>query len=104
MVMCLLYQRALLLMGLGLCTAFINIAEDKLHFATILRFVRKYVTIDYVGYLYYRNIKDDSRGRTPNWKAVLATVNNLIVEILVLPLPEFFDDRAMRPLCLTIEK
>jgi uncharacterized membrane-anchored protein len=102
--MCLLYQRALLLMGLELCTAFINIAEDKLHFATILRFVHKYVTIDYVGYLYYRNIKDDSRRRTPNWKAVLATVNKVIAQILVLPLPEFVDKRAIRRLCLTIEE
>jgi glycosyltransferase involved in cell wall biosynthesis len=104
MVMCLLYQRALLLMGLELCTAFINIAEDKLHLATILRFVHKYVTIDYLGYLYCRNVKDNSRRRTPNWKPVLVTVNNLIAQILELPLPELFDDRAMNRLCLTIKK
>jgi hypothetical protein len=100
----LLYQPASQSMGLELSTAFISIAEDKLHFATILRFFHVYMKIDDMGCLYYRNVKDDSRRRRPSWKPVLPRVNSLITQILELPVSELFDDRVMDRLCLAIKE
>jgi hypothetical protein len=99
-----IYQKALLLMGSTICMATINIGADKLHFAIILRFVRKFVKIDYSGYLYYRNIKDNSIGRTPKEKPILATVDQYIAHIYRIQLPDSLDMQGFHRLCSAIEQ
>jgi hypothetical protein len=104
MIACSVYQKALLLMGSQICMAAINIGADKLHFAIILRVVHKFVKIDYVGYLYYRNIKDNSIGRTPNKKPILAIVDQYIAQIYTLEFPDLLDIQGFHRLCSGIEQ
>jgi hypothetical protein len=104
MIACSIYQKALLLMGSKICMAVINIGADKLHFAIILRFVHKFVQIDYAGYLYYRNIKDNSIRRTPNTKPILATVDKYIAQIYTIQLRDSLDIKGLHRLCSVIEQ
>jgi hypothetical protein len=97
-----IYEQALLLMGYEMCTAVINVLQDRLHCASIIRFVRHFVRIDYVGYRYYRNIYNCSSRRKAEWKPCLTIVNSYIAVIFARPWPATFDRTALRTLCSMI--
>jgi hypothetical protein len=54
------------------------LGQDKLHVATMYRFVRKFVTVDYCGYVYYRNVPQNSWTRSKNQDKDLGTMEKLI--------------------------
>jgi glycosyltransferase involved in cell wall biosynthesis len=95
----LIYQQALLLMGYEVCTASIDRFQDRLHFLVMIRFIHKYVKIKYFGYLYHRDVWNNSARRVPNWKPLMTTVNKYIAQISTRQLPSYFDLAALRILC-----
>jgi glycosyltransferase involved in cell wall biosynthesis len=62
-----LYIGTMWLIGPKGCAARIEITVDLLHVGTMYRLVRKFVAIPFIGYIYYRNVVDNSvyriRGR-----------------------------------------
>jgi glycosyltransferase involved in cell wall biosynthesis len=76
------YQRAVELIGERLLLQNAR-ATDKLHCAAMFPFVRKFVMIDYIGYLYYIGLPESSVYRTYNGEAECKLVDNVIKEILV---------------------
>jgi glycosyltransferase involved in cell wall biosynthesis len=73
-----LYVRALDFLGPDVCDVENALGQDKLHVATMYRFVRKYVTVDYVGYVYYRNVPQNAWARSKNQDLDLGTMEKLI--------------------------
>jgi glycosyltransferase involved in cell wall biosynthesis len=61
-----LYAKALDFLGPEVCELQNALGQDRLHVATMYRFVRKYVTVDYVGYIYYRNVPQNAWARSKN--------------------------------------
>jgi glycosyltransferase involved in cell wall biosynthesis len=97
-----IYQKTLLLMGYEICTARIDRLQDRLHFLIMIRFVHKYIHIHYFGYLYHRDVWNNSARRTPNWKPLLTLVNRYIAQTARRQLPNYFDIPAMGQLCAAI--
>jgi hypothetical protein len=58
-----------------------GIGQDKLHLVTMYRFVRKFVTVDYYGYLYYMNVTENSWNRDKNRAQTLASIDALILKM-----------------------
>jgi glycosyltransferase involved in cell wall biosynthesis len=75
----LLYTRALQFLGREVCEIKNALGQDKVHLSVMYRFVRKYVTVDYYGYLYYRNVPENSWNRSPNHEKDLDVVEKLIL-------------------------
>jgi hypothetical protein len=98
-----IYQQALILTEFETCRAVIDRLEDRLHFLVIIRFVHKFVQINYCGYLYYRDVWNNSARRTPNWRPLLQTVNRYLAQISVRRLPDSFDIQALDPVCEAIK-
>jgi hypothetical protein len=90
--------------GFKIGMAFINVGEDKLHLAVIVKFVHKCVTIDYFGYLDDRNMTDNSFRRTRNPQSILATVDKYIGQIFSHSLPNSIDTDTIRLICQVIEQ
>jgi hypothetical protein len=99
-----IYEQALLMLGPEICTAVINRAEDRLQCATMYRFVRKFVHIDYYGYLYYQSIQDNSVRRFPNFGPISRIVNDLIMKMYAVRLPDSFNLSAFCALCEVIAR
>jgi glycosyltransferase involved in cell wall biosynthesis len=99
-----IYQRALLMMGFEMSMATINVMEDRVHCASVITLVQKFVSIDYFGYMYHRNIYNSSHRRTPNWWFFLKKVNHYIRKIFLSEFPHAFDDKALQQLCVQIDQ
>jgi hypothetical protein len=54
------------MMGLEISMGTLNVLEDRVHCASVIRFVQEFVSIDYFGYPSYRNIYNSSIHRTAN--------------------------------------
>jgi glycosyltransferase involved in cell wall biosynthesis len=98
-----LYEQALVMMGPEICMAIINFGEDRLHCATMYRFVHKFVRITYYGYVYYLNVYNSSMRRTPNLRLMSQLVNRFLCMIFAKQLPELPNLHALRVLCDTIQ-
>jgi hypothetical protein len=99
-----IYERALLMMGFEISMATINVMEDRVHCASVIRLVQKFVSIDYVGYMYHRNIYNSSRRRTRNSWFFLKKVNHYIRKIFSSEFPHAFVDKALQKLCAQVEQ
>jgi glycosyltransferase involved in cell wall biosynthesis len=75
-----LYVNAIDLLGPSVCDLMIQITVDQLHLAVMYRFVKKYIVISYIGYIYYRNVRENTMFRTHNKSAQYRLVRALIVE------------------------
>jgi hypothetical protein len=73
-----LYIRAMEFLGREVCEMAISYAEDELHLTTMYRFVRKFVSVDYYGYVYYLNVAENSMVRETNRRKTLNLVHRLI--------------------------
>jgi glycosyltransferase involved in cell wall biosynthesis len=58
-------------------------AVDKLHCGAMFPFVRKFVTLEYIGYVYYTMLPESSYFRSRNRSAEYNLVGQIIKEILV---------------------
>jgi hypothetical protein len=58
-----------------------GMGEDKLHLATMYRFVRKFVTVGYYGYVYYMNVPENSGRREKHPAQALAIIDALILKM-----------------------
>jgi hypothetical protein len=73
-----LYVHALAFLGddvIGLKNEF---GQDRLHMAAMYRFVRRYITVDYYGYIYYRNIPANSIRREKNTSGARYVIDVLV--------------------------
>jgi hypothetical protein len=75
-----LYTGTMRLIGPEGCAARIEITVDRLHVGAMYRLVRKFVAIPFIGYIYYRNVVDNSvyRVKRQRVKADLALVQKLL--------------------------
>jgi hypothetical protein len=73
-----LYVRAMEFLGEEGTTMKCSYGEDTLQMVTMYRFVRKYVTVDYFGYVHYRNVRNSAMRRTRNVNKAMAPVMALI--------------------------
>jgi glycosyltransferase involved in cell wall biosynthesis len=78
-----LYTGAMRLIGPEGCAARIEITVDRLHVGAMYRLVRKFVAIEFVGYIYYMNVLNNTvqriRGPVRHEQHVL--VDKLLVEL-----------------------
>jgi hypothetical protein len=80
----------------------IIVAEDKLQVTAIYRFVRKFVRVQYFGYLYYKNIPDNSGSREKAFPSMLPLVDRLIKSMYTRPKPNYINEKAMLLLCAAV--
>jgi glycosyltransferase involved in cell wall biosynthesis len=99
-----IYEQALLMMGANICTKMLDRGEDKLHCATMYRFVHKFIRIDYYGYVYYQNVYNNSERRIPHFGPLLKIIDNLIRDIYSQRLPDYFTGSSLNVLCLVINQ
>jgi glycosyltransferase involved in cell wall biosynthesis len=59
------YIKAMTLVGPAVCREPLQITVDRLHLGVVYRFVSRYIAIEFVGYIYYVNVPDNSRTRCP---------------------------------------
>jgi glycosyltransferase involved in cell wall biosynthesis len=94
-----LYGRGLALLGPLRALMQNSRGADLLHSAAMYPFVRKFITIEYVGYVYYANLPDSSYFRAVNRDAECKLVFRLVREILqpfVERDPVLAKERALR--------
>jgi hypothetical protein len=94
-----LYQHALVFLGVETCRLRIIVGEDKLQATALYRFVRKFVTVNYFGYLYYKNVPDNSRTRMKEFPSMQSVVDKLIQSINVQPRPNSVNGEAVFNFC-----
>jgi glycosyltransferase involved in cell wall biosynthesis len=99
-----IYEKALLMMGSEISMARIDVMEDRVHCVSVIRFVQKFIRIDYFGYLYHRNIYNASNRRTPNWRPFLTIVNDYIARLFACQWTDAFNHTALRALCRQIDQ
>jgi glycosyltransferase involved in cell wall biosynthesis len=99
-----IYQQALLLIGPEVCTALLVRFEDRLHFAIMIRFVHKFLNIDYFGYIHHQNVVGYASRRQRNDQTIFVAVNNHIEQISRRRLPDFFNVHVMNALCALISQ
>jgi glycosyltransferase involved in cell wall biosynthesis len=99
-----LYQRALVFLGLESCKLRIIMAEDRLHATSLYRFVRKFVTVDYFGYLYYANIPDNSWRRMRQAPSLVFTVEDLVKLMFSRQISDYVNVADVCRLCAGIEE
>jgi hypothetical protein len=97
-----LYQQALAFLGMETCRLRIIVAEDKLHATALYRFVRKFVTVNYFGYLYYKNVPDNSQTRQIEFPSMQSIVASLIKSINARPIPNYVNAEAVFNFCLGV--
>jgi glycosyltransferase involved in cell wall biosynthesis len=70
-----LYQQALAFLGIEICRLRIIFGEDKLQATTLYRFVPRFATVNYFGYLYHRmsEIIHTPGRRNSHWRNLLST-------------------------------
>jgi glycosyltransferase involved in cell wall biosynthesis len=99
-----LYARALVFLGLEACQLQIVMAEDRLHATALYRFVRKFVTVDYFGYLYYPNIFDNSWHRMGQIPSLLSTIEKLVTQMASRQIADSVDNGAVCRFCAGIQE
>jgi hypothetical protein len=100
----LLYQQALVFLGSETCKLPILWAEDQLQVITLYRFVHKFVTVDYFGYLYYTGIPDNSRVRVKRFPWMASIAFKHLALMYARRKPDSIDERAVRNFCDAIEQ
>jgi glycosyltransferase involved in cell wall biosynthesis len=73
-----LYAAAIRFLGPEVAALRNVIGQDRLHLATMYRLLRKFITVDYCGYCYYRNVRENSWHRSTNQSRDLGVMEALL--------------------------